>query len=472
MSKGGTSSVEIPAWLENAAIENINRARDVQKIGYTPYYGPDVAAMTPMQEQAMRATGSAAQAFGLAGADFDPMAGMPTASEFTGGVRGYSSAPLFEEAVGTLRQVRPGQALATEGMFIDPYSGQYVPGAYAPTAEQISQTGYVERDQQRAHELAVAQAQAAQDQSTNINVTGGSMVMDQGPITVQTEQGPVTVDPTMGFNPVFSPDAGQQYIEVDPSMTYNPSFDPAFDPTYAPTGTVTYGEPDATVYDLDGNVVEEVFYGANAQDLNIDPNIGLTGDWPAAGTVSYADPVSQIGNVTYAPMGTTNATGLDLSATMSAPENMVQMQFVDPLTSGAQSAGMTQDVGLMDLLGTAMSTSPLNLGSALLTGSILNPNTAPIPVVDQSTATADLPPVVTTTPSNDSGGSDMVTALASQGPTGTYNQAYWAEKLASGATQAELKEEMDEIASAGGKVYTGSTPQTNTTTSSSTGGKG
>mgnify|MGYP003644267725 CR=1 FL=1 len=52
MSKGGTTSgsTEIPAWLENAAIENINKARDVSQIGYVPYYGPDVAAFSPMQK--------------------------------------------------------------------------------------------------------------------------------------------------------------------------------------------------------------------------------------------------------------------------------------------------------------------------------------------------------------------------------------------------------------------------------------
>lgn len=141
--KGGStsSSVEIPAWLENAAIENINRARDVQSIGYTPYYGPEVAAFSPMQEQAMQATGSAAQAFGLAPQGFDAMAGMPQAQEFAGGLMGYSSAPLYEQSVQALRDKRPAQAAAIEGMFIDPVTGQMSQN-YAPTVEQIAQSNY------------------------------------------------------------------------------------------------------------------------------------------------------------------------------------------------------------------------------------------------------------------------------------------------------------------------------------------
>ncbi len=67
MSKGGstTSSTEIPAWLEDAAKENISKGQSVSEIGYTPYYGPEVAAFNPMQESAFRSTGTAADAFGM-----------------------------------------------------------------------------------------------------------------------------------------------------------------------------------------------------------------------------------------------------------------------------------------------------------------------------------------------------------------------------------------------------------------------
>ena len=140
MSKGGstTSSTEIPAWLENAAIENINKGRDVSEIGYTPYYGPEVAAFSPMQQQSMQSTGGAASAFGLAPQGFDAMAGMPEAQTFAGGIQGYSSAPLYEEALSQLQQNRPGQYNAINNMFIDPYSGADA-GNYAASPEQVAQ---------------------------------------------------------------------------------------------------------------------------------------------------------------------------------------------------------------------------------------------------------------------------------------------------------------------------------------------
>lgn len=129
--KGGsqTTEVKIPEWLEGAARENIARGSDVAKLGYTPYYGPDVAAMTPMQTAAAQNINQGASAFGLA-APSDPMAGMPQAQTFAGGVRGYSSGPIYDESLTRLKQERPGQYDAMTGMFIDPQTGfsSYTPG--------------------------------------------------------------------------------------------------------------------------------------------------------------------------------------------------------------------------------------------------------------------------------------------------------------------------------------------------------
>ena len=125
MAKGGTSSsnTQIPAYLEDAVRENINRARDVSQIGYTPYYGADVAAFSPMQQQSMRSTGNAASAFGLAPEGFDGTAGIPQAQTFAGGVQGYSSAPLFEQSLDKLFANAPAQYRAMNDMFIDPFTG-------------------------------------------------------------------------------------------------------------------------------------------------------------------------------------------------------------------------------------------------------------------------------------------------------------------------------------------------------------
>jgi len=108
--KGGSTSTEvsIPAWLEDAAKSGLARGEQAAGIGYVPYRGPDVAALTPLQEAAMANTSAASSAFGL-GASPMPGAGMPAAQTFAGGVRGYSSAPLYDQAVSELQMRDPAQ---------------------------------------------------------------------------------------------------------------------------------------------------------------------------------------------------------------------------------------------------------------------------------------------------------------------------------------------------------------------------
>ena len=65
--KGGgkTTRTEIPAYIEDAAKSNLGLADKISNIGYTPYYGPDVAAFSPMQEAAFQNTQDAASALSL-----------------------------------------------------------------------------------------------------------------------------------------------------------------------------------------------------------------------------------------------------------------------------------------------------------------------------------------------------------------------------------------------------------------------
>lgn len=121
--KGGSSTTEvkIPEWLESAARSNIAKANEVANIGYTPYYGPDVAAMTPMQMAAGQGINTAATAFGLGPADLSM--GMPAPQTFAGGVQGYSSGALYDQSLAELRRRAPGQYDAITGMFIDPQTG-------------------------------------------------------------------------------------------------------------------------------------------------------------------------------------------------------------------------------------------------------------------------------------------------------------------------------------------------------------
>ena len=118
--KGGSSSSvqEIPKWMEEPAIRNIARAEDIQRMGYMPWYGPDVAAYNPTQQAAAQANIGAAEAFGLIQPDtLTAYQGMPQAQTFAGGVQGYSSAPMFEQGVETLREKQPGTMAQYDALF-------------------------------------------------------------------------------------------------------------------------------------------------------------------------------------------------------------------------------------------------------------------------------------------------------------------------------------------------------------------
>ena len=107
--KGGTqtSAQSIPAWVEGPAKENLAQAKIAGQIGYMPYYGPDVAAMSPQQEQAMRNNFSAQQAYGMVDPSAQFSTGVPEAQTFDGGVRGYSSGGLFEQALAEYKARNP-----------------------------------------------------------------------------------------------------------------------------------------------------------------------------------------------------------------------------------------------------------------------------------------------------------------------------------------------------------------------------
>jgi hypothetical protein len=119
-----TQKTEIPQWLEDASRENIAMGNQVAGLGYVPYFGPDVAAFTPMQQASFQNTGQAANAFGMAGGGMTGMEGMPQAQQFAGGVSGYSSAPMFQETMAALEANNPGQFAAIQRMFTNPQTGR------------------------------------------------------------------------------------------------------------------------------------------------------------------------------------------------------------------------------------------------------------------------------------------------------------------------------------------------------------
>ena len=160
--KGGStsSSITIPDYIEEAARRNLAKAEDISRIGYVPYYGPDVAAFTPMQESAFQQTADVASAFGVGPqmSRQDIMGGMAAPTEYAGGVRGYSAAPMYEQAVSELAARRPAQAEYLQSFFIDPLTGQAAAGygqpALAPTFMQAPD-GSVMRASERDDPISI-----------------------------------------------------------------------------------------------------------------------------------------------------------------------------------------------------------------------------------------------------------------------------------------------------------------------------
>ena len=392
MSKGGStsSSIQIPEYVESAAKESLDRGRRVQQIGYTPYYGPDVAAFTPAQMQSMRTTGGSAEAFGFTPASdyYSSIAGMPSPQQFAGGLMGYSSAPLFEESVETLRQKRPAQVAAMESMFIDPITGDS-PSMYEPVYDVIEQ-----------------------------------------PPVAGTAPSPATLAPTispeMGFSPTVSDSLTalpSQYIDpISGEMSDVRMMSPST-PYLGPTPSLT-PSLDAMYDNFDSDAFDPFDYG---QDIPFKyyPDVG-----------AKMDANGQYELEKYAP---------DRDFTYrETPFSDIQFQEDAPPLfdlEGNPIESMIRQPTIPDLRFGSPSTPVLDPITELVTQPVAD--IASQPIVDLAPKPRER---------------SFVDVMADQGPTGTYNQKYWAEKLRSGSTQAELKAEQDAIAAAGGKVYLGSTP--------------
>lgn len=141
-----TSANTVPAYLQEASKGLINRSNQVSNIGYTPYYGPDVAAMTPAQLAAMQGTNTAASAFGLQ--TVDPMAGMPAATNYDG-MSAYSSGSGYDAALAELKARFPKQFAAIMSQFINPVTGSMA-GANAASKPNLTQANAPTADRARS----------------------------------------------------------------------------------------------------------------------------------------------------------------------------------------------------------------------------------------------------------------------------------------------------------------------------------
>jgi len=112
MSKGGSNKTKtsqnftLPKWYEDAAKELLAAGKTASSGGYTPWMGPDVAALSPASKAGIQGTDAMSAAFGMptsGGASY-----LPEEQTFAGGVKGYSSFPGFEESMNALKAKYPG----------------------------------------------------------------------------------------------------------------------------------------------------------------------------------------------------------------------------------------------------------------------------------------------------------------------------------------------------------------------------
>lgn len=134
MGAKSTSKTEIPAYMEEAGQYGLDKARQLDQMGYVPHMGPEVAMYDPA---AAMTANQGLSAFGLNTLNTDPMAGVPTAS--AGGMTGYSSFPIMEQARQALAAKYPGLYDYLTRQFIDPVTG--VPAS--SVAAEVASTGPV-----------------------------------------------------------------------------------------------------------------------------------------------------------------------------------------------------------------------------------------------------------------------------------------------------------------------------------------
>ena len=126
MGSKSTQSTQIPEYIEEAGKLALQRAQEVQAMGYVPYMGPEVAAINPYEQAMATNVGSMASAFGLAAPVGMDMGGMPTVTQ--GGLTGYSSYPAYMASLERLRETRPEMYEYFSGMTrFDPITGALNP---------------------------------------------------------------------------------------------------------------------------------------------------------------------------------------------------------------------------------------------------------------------------------------------------------------------------------------------------------
>ena len=219
--KGGStsSSVEIPEYIEKAAQRNLNKAERISQLGYVPYYGPDVAAFTPMQQASFQNTADVAGAFGMNAptSQQDIMGGMGAPTQYAGGVSGYSSAPIYQQSLNELAMQRPAQKAYMDSFFIDPYSGSYGSNAFAPIDYNMYPTyAETQRAAQGALTMEDMRRQSRSDENRQrLDDLMGQQVSGSSLTQAEMAKYAETIAPGSGYDPKTQVlnEAQRRYVE-------------------------------------------------------------------------------------------------------------------------------------------------------------------------------------------------------------------------------------------------------------------
>lgn len=126
MGSKSTQSTQIPEYIEEAGKLALQRAQEIQAMGYVPYMGPEVAAINPYEQASAANVGGMAAALGMQAPVGMDMGGMPTVTQ--GGMTGYSSYPAYMASLERLRETRPEMYQYFSGMTrFDPITGALNP---------------------------------------------------------------------------------------------------------------------------------------------------------------------------------------------------------------------------------------------------------------------------------------------------------------------------------------------------------
>lgn len=131
MGSSSKQETKIPAYIEEAGKKALERAQQIQDLGYVPYMGPEIAEISETERALNRNVGAMASAFGLEGPA--PLTMGDAAVTSAGGVSGYSSYPAYMSALQRLQEQRPDQYayLAGLGRF-DPITGAAIAPPVVP----------------------------------------------------------------------------------------------------------------------------------------------------------------------------------------------------------------------------------------------------------------------------------------------------------------------------------------------------